>query len=145
MILFFLEEDANEKRRSRRSILKKQKSPSKNGNTSLQILLLAEAPLAIRDCLRSNVGGLDRKSLKPYFSWKSHIINNYLFLETPDKPGSASKPDSQGVDGKRNKFGETTLFAAAKKGDLEKVKQLLEQGANPNVPDAAGKFVGHLT
>ena len=44
-----------------------------------------------------------------------------------------------GVDDKRNKFGETPLHVAAKKGEVGKVKELLGQGANANIPDAAGK------
>ena len=44
-----------------------------------------------------------------------------------------------GIDGKRNKFGETLLHEAAKKGDAAKVKQLLTNGAKPDVTDAAGR------
>ena len=48
------------------------------------------------------------------------------------------RDSSSGIDSKKNKFGETQLFVAAKKGDLAKVKQLIDLGANPNIPDAAG-------
>ena len=37
-----------------------------------------------------------------------------------------------------NKFGETPLHVAAKKGEVAKVQELLGQGANANNPDAAG-------
>ena len=46
-----------------------------------------------------------------------------------------------GVDDKRNAFGETPLHVAAKRGEITKVKELLAQGANPNIPDAAGAEV----
>ena len=46
-----------------------------------------------------------------------------------------------GVDDKRNKFGETPLHVAAKKGDVIKVKELLGQDANANIPDAAGRVL----
>jgi ankyrin repeat protein len=39
----------------------------------------------------------------------------------------------------RNERGETPLHIAAKKGDLESAKKLLEQGSNPNVTDFAGE------
>ena len=45
-----------------------------------------------------------------------------------------------GVDSKKNKFGETALFAAAKKDDFNKCKTLIGEGANPNLCDAAGTF-----
>lgn len=41
----------------------------------------------------------------------------------------------------RNERGETPLHIAAKKGDLEAAKKLLEQGTNPNVTDFAGTSV----
>lgn len=50
-------------------------------------------------------------------------------------------PNSQNVKPKdRNERGETALHICAKKGDLEGVKKLLEQGANPNATDFAGKL-----
>jgi len=49
----------------------------------------------------------------------------------------------KGVDDKRNKFGETPLHVAAKKGDVIKVKELLGQDANANIPDAAGWYPLH--
>jgi len=55
----------------------------------------------------------------------------------------AKKSPKKGVDDKRSKFGETPLHVAAKKGDLTKVKELLSQGANPNIPDAAGWYPLH--
>ncbi|CAG9799312.1 unnamed protein product [Chironomus riparius] len=48
-------------------------------------------------------------------------------------------PNSQNNKAKdRNERGETPLHIAAKKGDLEGAKKLLEQGSNPNVTDFAG-------
>ncbi|XP_070507360.1 ankyrin repeat domain-containing protein 11-like [Chironomus tepperi] len=48
-------------------------------------------------------------------------------------------PNSQSNKVKdRNERGETPLHIAAKKGDLEGAKKLLEQGSNPNVTDFAG-------
>lgn len=50
-------------------------------------------------------------------------------------------PNSQNNKAKdRNERGETPLHIAAKKGDLEGAKKLLEQGSNPNVTDFAGKI-----
>jgi len=53
------------------------------------------------------------------------------------------KSPKKGVDDKRSKFGETPLHVAAKKGDMNKVKELLSQGANPNIADAAGWYPLH--
>jgi ankyrin repeat protein len=39
----------------------------------------------------------------------------------------------------RNERGETPLHIAAKKGDIDGAKKLLEQGSNPNVTDFAGE------
>jgi ankyrin repeat protein len=50
-------------------------------------------------------------------------------------------PNSQSQSNKakdRNERGETPLHIAAKKGDLDGAKKLLEQGSNPNVTDFAG-------
>jgi len=55
----------------------------------------------------------------------------------------AKKSPKKGVDDKRSKFGETPLHVAAKKGDMSKVKELLSQGANPNIADAAGWYPLH--
>lgn len=41
-----------------------------------------------------------------------------------------------------NERGETALHISSKKGDQDGVKKLLEQGANPNVTDFAGKLMG---
>jgi len=45
------------------------------------------------------------------------------------------------VDNKRNKFGETQLHQASKRGDIPRVKVLLSQGANPDVKDNAGRRI----
>ena len=58
--------------------------------------------------------------------------------EKVSEASPAKKSPKKGVDDKRSKFGETPLHVAAKKGDMSKVKELLGQGANPNIPDAAG-------
>jgi len=53
------------------------------------------------------------------------------------------KKGGGGPDGPLSKFGETPLHVAAKKGDVTKVKELLGQGANSNIPDAAGWYPLH--
>jgi len=58
-------------------------------------------------------------------------------------PVKKSPKKGGGVDDKRNKFGETPLHVAAKKGEVSKVKELLGQGANANIPDAAGWYPLH--
>eukprot|EP00088_Acartia_fossae_P060845 TRINITY_DN7295_c0_g1_i1.p1 TRINITY_DN7295_c0_g1~~TRINITY_DN7295_c0_g1_i1.p1 ORF type:complete len:1266 (+),score=383.71 TRINITY_DN7295_c0_g1_i1:174-3800(+) len=67
--------------------------------------------------------------------------------KTPSKKSSSAKESDSSESGestanavnvKRNKFGETFLHQMAKKGDLAKVKELLEQGADPNLADHAG-------
>lgn len=49
-------------------------------------------------------------------------------------------PNSQsGKPKDRNERGETALHIAAKKGDVDGAKKLLDQGINPNVTDFAGE------
>jgi ankyrin repeat protein len=60
----------------------------------------------------------------------------HLFLEL--SPNSQSNKTKD-----RNERGETALHIASKKGDLDGVKKLLEQGSNPNVTDFAGKLISN--
>lgn len=64
---------------------------------------------------------------------------------TPSSAGSSDRRTSKGTTNpvskaleKRNKLGETMLQVAAIKGNADRVRQLLEEGANPNVTDHAG-------
>ncbi|XP_064455488.1 BRCA1-associated RING domain protein 1-like [Ornithodoros turicata] len=50
---------------------------------------------------------------------------------------SLPAPQAKNLE-KRNKLGETLLHAATVKGKIDRVKELLEAGANPNVHDHAG-------
>ncbi|CAN7996004.1 unnamed protein product [Ixodes hexagonus] len=58
-------------------------------------------------------------------------------LLAPKEIGSPVAQVSKALE-KRNKLGETVLQVAAIKGNADRVKQLLEEGANPNVRDNAG-------
>ncbi|XP_059198147.1 BRCA1-associated RING domain protein 1 [Centropristis striata] len=60
--------------------------------------------------------------------------------KSPVSPGASGGRPSSGSPAvmKRNHKGETLLHLAAIKGDLEAVKELLEQGADPNLKDNAG-------
>ncbi|XP_029967906.1 BRCA1-associated RING domain protein 1 [Salarias fasciatus] len=58
---------------------------------------------------------------------------------SPGSPrGSARRPNAGSPLTRRNHKGETPLHLAAIKGDAEAVKELLEQGADPNLRDHAG-------
>ncbi|EEC07913.1 myotrophin, putative [Ixodes scapularis] len=63
----------------------------------------------------------------------------------PSSAGSSDRRTSKGTTNpvskaleKRNKLGETMLQVAAIKGNADRVRQLLEEGADPNVKDHAG-------
>ncbi|KAM4561976.1 BRCA1-associated RING domain protein 1 [Fundulus diaphanus] len=56
---------------------------------------------------------------------------------SPLLPAGRSSPGSPAVM-KRNHKGETLLHLAAIKGDVDSVKELLDQGADPNLKDHAG-------
>ncbi|KAF0026245.1 hypothetical protein F2P81_020982 [Scophthalmus maximus] len=60
--------------------------------------------------------------------------------KSPGTPGAALGRLSSGSPAvmKRNHKGETLLHLAAIKGDVEAVKELLDQGADPNLKDNAG-------
>ena len=54
-----------------------------------------------------------------------------------------SKKKNQPAPGppvKRNAVGETPLHQAAKRGEASRVRELLRQGADPNIPDHAGEY-----
>ena len=56
---------------------------------------------------------------------------------------AATEPSSESVDDKKNKWGETALYVAVKKGDIEKIKDLLSQGAKPDVCNFSGSYPLH--
>ena len=51
--------------------------------------------------------------------------------------------EKESVDSKRNKWGETNLFVAVKKGDISKVRDLIEQGAGVEVSSSTGFYPLH--
>lgn len=61
------------------------------------------------------------------------------FFRIPD-PTPSNHSSSPAPRRERNERGETPLHVAAIKGEVESVKRLLEQGANPNTRDFAGNF-----
>uniref|UniRef100_A0A3P8T6P0 BRCA1 associated RING domain 1 n=1 Tax=Amphiprion percula TaxID=161767 RepID=A0A3P8T6P0_AMPPE len=69
-----------------------------------------------------------------------HIMINESHRKSPCSPGASGGRPSSGSPAvmKRNHKGETPLHLAAIKGDVEAVKELLEQGADPNLKDNAG-------
>jgi len=75
-----------------------------------------------------------RKTIDKNDQWEK-LLDVSPVKKSPRKGG--------GVDDKRNAFGETPLHVAAKRGEITKVKELLAQGANPNIPDAAGWYPLH--
>uniref|UniRef100_A0A3Q1BF58 BRCT domain-containing protein n=1 Tax=Amphiprion ocellaris TaxID=80972 RepID=A0A3Q1BF58_AMPOC len=69
-----------------------------------------------------------------------HIMINESHRKSPCSPGASGGRPSSGSPAvmKRNHKGETPLHLAAIKGDVEAVKELLDQGADPNLKDNAG-------
>ena len=67
-----------------------------------------------------------------FWKWYSNLLT-FIFIEL--SPGSQRDKAKD-----RNERGETPLHIAAKKGDSECIRKLLDQGINPNASDFAGEF-----
>ncbi|KAM4559394.1 BRCA1-associated RING domain protein 1 [Odontesthes bonariensis] len=111
---------------------------------NLQSLTSPKADKGVKNC-RKEEGG------SPFVAHVSSMENH---SRSPRSPGSSvgrASPGSPAVI-KRNHKGETPLHLAAIKGDVEAVRELLDQGADPNLKDNAGWTplheacnLGHLT
>ena len=64
---------------------------------------------------------------------------------TSTTPQGSVTPNRRAGLYKRNQMGETSLHLAAKRGDLEKVKRLIEQGLEVNITDNAGTLYDILS
>ena len=56
---------------------------------------------------------------------------------------AATESSNESIDDKKNKWGETPLYVAVKKGDLAKVKDLLSQGRKADVCNFSGSYPLH--
>ena len=65
-----------------------------------------------------------------------HLDDTSKLLPDGDTKSSVEKQPSQKM--RRNKYGESPLHVAVKRGDIEKVRSLLLEGANANSKDHAG-------
>ena len=54
-----------------------------------------------------------------------------------------STTSTESVDDKKNKWGETSLFVAVKKGEVEKIKELLKQGSSCEISNSTGFYPLH--
>lgn len=83
----------------------------------------------------TEAGKLGFQSLWTYhMCWK--LFSNLIIFEIIElSPGSQRDKAKD-----RNERGETPLHIAAKKGDSECIRKLLDQGINPNASDFAGKY-----
>uniref|UniRef100_A0A1B6CX53 RING-type domain-containing protein n=1 Tax=Clastoptera arizonana TaxID=38151 RepID=A0A1B6CX53_9HEMI len=90
---------------------------------------------------KSNTKDLKQESTKENSfcvdSNKSKCENN-VGLTTPKRPPVLTKEMLSSPRREQNKKGETPLHAAVVKANINRVKQLLQSGANPNVKDFAG-------
>ena len=79
--------------------------------------------------------GLEAPSGQPNSSKKPKV--NQRFQNSPKTPNSARKKSKVHT----NKYGESALHLAIKKGDYEKAKSLIEESeADVNMKDFAGEF-----
>ncbi|XP_075896134.1 BRCA1-associated RING domain protein 1 [Nelusetta ayraudi] len=108
-------------------------SPGKRRKSQMSPVVLHPAPSRSPACQRSS--GSSRK--KPA---ESPAPGASAGRKSPSNPAANSRRPSPGSPAmmKRNHKGETPLHVASIKGDVEAVKELLDQGADPNQKDNAG-------
>ena len=90
---------------------------------------------SVDDIIESSQDTTMEKGVKPRRSRRKTLEKDQVTVNPPEK---VAEEKSESIDDKRNKWGETCLFVAVKKGEVEKVKDLLGQGANHEIPNYTG-------
>ncbi|XP_014912395.1 BRCA1-associated RING domain protein 1-like isoform X1 [Poecilia latipinna] len=119
-------------KRQRASSGQRRKSPGGKASPFTERLTLASPP-SEKKKKRPREGKQRSPSVAALMSSDSH--NKPVC--SPRSASGRSSPGSPAVM-KRNHRGETPLHLAAIKGDVDSVKELLDQGADPNLKDNAG-------
>ncbi|XP_032424621.1 BRCA1-associated RING domain protein 1 [Xiphophorus hellerii] len=119
-------------KRQRASSGQRRKSPSGNASPFTERLTLA-SPTSEKKKKHPREGKQHSPTVVALMSSDSHNKS----MCSPRSSFGRSSPGSPAIR-KRNHRGETPLHLAAIKGDVDSVKELLDQGADPNLKDNAG-------
>ncbi|XP_003742158.1 BRCA1-associated RING domain protein 1 [Galendromus occidentalis] len=109
----------------------------------LQQLILIFKSLQVKAAPKSNAENVPQTATTNARSSSANIDLQPAFPTTPQQSArnaraSAAQASIQKID-KKNRHGETPLHVACKKtGNIDRVRELLAQGANPNTQDYAG-------
>ncbi|KAI5613430.1 BRCA1-associated RING domain protein 1 [Silurus asotus] len=130
---------------STRSILKDgtemtpeiQRSPPKRSNPHAESL--QSTPKRPRLSPGQSMRRKRRSALSPSLSSDIHLgVSERSPKESPGRTSVTGRSQTSPAHMKRNHKGETPLHLAAIKGDVEMTRELLQQGADPNLKDHAG-------